>query len=371
MENLKRILIVQHSFDLNTAKTQRMLASANVYNQCGLEVVFIISTTDHDDFKTIYPNYSFVIIPERGSSKLLCYKSFVKSIKEYYSDQTVILFYGIPYYSFLFKYPKYRVFSEETEVPFRGDRLSIRNILQYAITMHAVKSFSGLFVISSSLKEYYQKRGVKNISIINMFVDPARFSGLKRNSEDKYIGYCGTVSIIKDGVDDLIKAFSVFVQKYNDYKLYIFGGFENDGVEKSLKELVCQLGITESVIFFGPVASINMPQLLFDAKFLVLSRPNNKQAQYGFPTKLGEYLASGNPVVVTEVGEISNFLKDGKNAYLSEPGDYLAFADKMTQVVDDFEEAQKIASRGKTLIYNEFSSEVQTKKALQFMASII
>ena len=48
---------------------------------------------------------------------------------------------------------------------------------------------------------------------------------------------------------------------------------------------------------------------------LVLARPDNIQAKGGFPTKLGEYLATGNPVVVTKVGEIPNYLIDGVNAF--------------------------------------------------------
>ena len=52
---------------------------------------------------------------------------------------------------------------------------------------------------------------------------------------------------------------------------------------------------------------------------MALARPTNKQAEGGFPTKLGEYLATGNTVVVTNVGEIGEFLHDKVNAFVSDP----------------------------------------------------
>ena len=61
-----------------------------------------------------------------------------------------------------------------------------------------------------------------------------------------------------------------------------------------------------------------VPQLLMDSEVLALDRPNSIQAQCGFPTKLGEYLLTGNPVVVTKVGDIPLFLEDGVSALLAE-----------------------------------------------------
>jgi glycosyltransferase involved in cell wall biosynthesis len=54
----------------------------------------------------------------------------------------------------------------------------------------------------------------------------------------------------------------------------------------------------------GEVPRDQIPAILQHASLLVLPRPESKQAQGGFPTKLGEYLATGNPVCSTRVGEI-------------------------------------------------------------------
>jgi glycosyltransferase involved in cell wall biosynthesis len=114
-----------------------------------------------------------------------------------------------------------------------------------------------------------------------------------------------------------------------------------------------------------------MPKILMGAQMLALSRPNNTQSQYGFPTKLGEYLATGKPVVVTKVGEIPLFLHDGENAFMANPDDVNDFANKLIEVARDYPVALKVAQKGKELAYTEFSSKVQSEMLLDFIRRTI
>lgn len=368
MDSIKRIVIVQHRFGLTTAKTQRMLAASKIYINNGVEVFFVYSTERKmEQPELMCPEINFVKIQEGGRFDIKSYMRFVMTIKSLYTKDSAILFYEIPNYAILFRSPKYRVFAEVTEVPLFGRKGSLFKRFLIHFTVIAARHFSGLFVISRSLALYYRERGVMNIEVINMFVDKSRFDGCQKKNEVKYVGYCGTLSLYKDGVDDLISAFSIFNKKFPEYKLYLIGSFESAEVEKELKDLVENNGVADKVIFTGLVASNEMPQLLLDAEMLALSRPNNVQAQYGFPTKLGEYLATGNPVIVTSVGEIPEFLYDGDNALLCEPGNIEQFALKLEWVVTHKEESRKIGMRGLSLVEKEFSAMVQTRKALQYM----
>ena len=120
-------------------------------------------------------------------------------------------------------------------------------------------------------------------------------------------------------------------------------------------------------MFTGQILPSAMPQMLVDAKILALARPNNLQAQNGFPTKLGEYLSTANPVVVTSVGEIPLFIKDGVNGFLAEPDSPKSFADKLIWVADHYEEACRVAARGRKLAENEFSYKTQSKVLYDLM----
>ena len=123
--------------------------------------------------------------------------------------------------------------------------------------------------------------------------------------------------------------------------------------------MVSGLGL-KNVLFYGRAPREEMPRLLKNAKMLCLARPTTTQALYGFPTKLGEYLATGNPVVVTAVGDIPLYLNDS-NSYIVKPDDNSAFSDRMLEVLSDYGRALKKGSLGKELSLNIFNAEVQSK----------
>ena len=100
---------------------------------------------------------------------------------------------------------------------------------------------------------------------------------------------------------------------------------------------------------------------------LVLARPDNDQAKYGFPTKLGEYLLSGRPVVLTNVGNISDFLLDGQSAYIAQPGNIISISDKMIEVSSNKDLAEQIAKKGKEVALKKFNSSIETAKLLSIM----
>ena len=163
-----------------------------------------------------------------------------------------------------------------------------------------------------------------------MTVDADRFIGVnKKTDKEKYVAYCGTASNNKDGVDKLIKAFAIVCKKHDKIKLLIIGKTPSEKEKTGNNALIKSLGIADKVIFTGFVNANLIPQLLMGAEVLLLDRPDNIQARNGFPTKLGEYLLTGKPVVVTKVGDIPLFLKDGESALLADPQNEQDFADKI------------------------------------------
>ncbi len=52
---------------------------------------------------------------------------------------------------------------------------------------------------------------------------------------------------------------------------------------------------------------------------LCMCRKESGFANAGFPFKLGEYLATGNPVICTKVSDVEYYL-DNEDVYLIDPG---------------------------------------------------
>lgn len=226
----------------------------------------------------------------------------------------------------------------------------------------AGRILDGMIVMTTPLLDYYKTRLKPQCKIIHipMTVDVSRFLIPKEETEyGDYIAYCGNMTGNKDGVENLLEAFVPVSRIYPDIKLLLIGGANCPERMQELKEMVSGLGL-KNVLFYGRAPREEMPRLLKNAKMLCLARPTTTQALYGFPTKLGEYLATGNPVVVTAVGDIPLYLNDS-NSYIVKPDDNSAFSDRMLEVLSDYGRALKKGSLGKELSLNFFNAEVQSK----------
>lgn len=153
-------------------------------------------------------------------------------------------------------------------------------------------------------------------------------------------------------IPDLLMAFSLVVPEHPELRLNLVGGPPND--RAALAATVAQLGLSDRVVFSGIVERDTIPRLLRDAAVLVLPRRSGTFSQAGFPTKLGEYLASGRPVVVTATGDIPKYLEHGRSAFLVPPDDPACFAAQLRYVLDHEADAQAVGARGRLAAARHF-----------------
>lgn len=368
MNKIKRIIYIGYYIP-GDASSNFVVSFCKGYAQLGLKVKLLLLL-----FKPEYkPSIEGVdIIPVNLTGRVKRERIFSSLIKKYYIEgETVIQHYGCPSYEWLPFRKHYPSFFTIGEIPFANPNMPLHYKIMEWLQRLSTKKASGLLVQTNTLKEYYSNYGIKNIQVFNILIDPSRFQGLTRSEDSKYISYCGSVGVYKDGVNDLIDAFACVHPKHPDVKLRIIGPFFTPQDETILRKKVKDLDIDKQVVFTGKVLPEEMPSLLYNSVVLALARPNNKQAQYGFPSKLGEYLFTGNPVVVTRVGEIDHFLTDKESCVFAKPDNPADFAEKLDWVLLNQEEAKRIGENGKTVAQNSFSVLSQCKVALDFFERTI
>ncbi len=374
MKQNGKVYLIKTCYNPNDAPTNRFLSFLEGFSQLGkdVEAVFVLSDIKNSKIEKQWPHVKVNYLWEhcnvknrflRQISYSFLSRRFVKQVHE---GDTVIFFDPQRMLFSLMNKKGIRLYAERTEHPYVATTRALNN-RKY---LKACTKIDGLFVISTALKEFFIKNGARaeKVHIINMTVDTTRFKGLtKHESNSRYIAYCGSASNNKDGVNDLIKAFAIVHKKFPTIKLYIIGRPLEKKDESGNRRLVEQLGITDDVVFTGVVKAEQMPQLLKDAVLLALARPDSLQAQCGFPTKLGEYLLTENPVVVSKVGDIPLFLEDGKTALLSEQNNIEEFASKMEWVLEHPKESEVIGRNGAEVALNEFNCVKEAKKIIDII----
>lgn len=267
-----------------------------------------------------------------------------------------------------------KLIQEKSEFPFvLMKKSTVRKLWASFYTSTTYKLFDGLIVMTKPLMNYFSTKVKKNCKMIEvpMTVDLERFAIEKSACSEygDYIAYCGNMAGNKDGVMNLIEAFDIASKQIKDVKLLLIGGSSTPEDLVKIKDYAKDKG-DGRIIFYGKATREEIPQLLVNAKALALARPSSLQSTGGFPTKLGEYLATSNPVVVTAVGDIPRFLNE-KNSFIVEPDNDKAFAGRLVKIFADYTSAQEIGKQGRTVAEKNFNYKVQAPRIHDFIEGML
>jgi len=95
-----------------------------------------------------------------------------------------------------------------------------------------------------------------------------------------------------------------------------------------------RIGETDNIIHFGRRPFKQVPDFLAASDILLLPMTDILYNRGRWPHKIGDYLAAGRPVVVNDVGDIPDLIRDRNVGRIAapEPGD---FADKIVRLMDE------------------------------------
>jgi glycosyltransferase involved in cell wall biosynthesis len=390
--NLVLIFTGGYGFPIGDAYTNRILAFAKGFVKNGCRVTVLIIYPGHNNIDEEQGemdgfNYRFCAGNKRANNwflrKLIGIQGIINTsrilakLDRKEKIDAVITFsqnfaQNFPIYLFTrtFKIPLVRENNEFPRMVLRRGHSHLNTINKHFFKF-VNRFFDGYIYISSALVEFNRPLLPKSMPILTVpiIVDTDRFH-FEASEPKKLITYCGNLFGEKDGVDILLAAFSKIHLKHPEYGLILIGNTSNKTEMARMKTWIEQHGITEKVVFTGFVHRDEVPALLQRSAVLALARPDNIQAKGGFPTKLGEYLATGRPVLVTEVGDIPKYIRHGFNGFLAKPGSVDDFAKKLNWILNHYAKAVKIALKGKQLTENDFGNIQQSERILDFVSSI-
>jgi len=218
------------------------------------------------------------------------------------------------------------------------------------------QSAAGALVISKAIEKRVRERCTTygldvRVLRIPALIDPAPFlpasqcTDLDTSVISEFL-YCGTWT---NDIFFVIRAFQLVRLSGYQCRLRLLVG-ANDGIIPSIIEYAAAQGISsQDFTLMGYVDVSALGALYRSAIALLMPLRNDDRSVTRLPNKMSEYLASGRPIVTSEIGDCVDLLTDNVNAYMAKPGDERSFADKMIAVLDQPARATEIGAAGQRI----------------------
>ena len=206
---------------------------------------------------------------------------------------------------------------------------------------------------SQFLRERFPKRGDRIHRIYNG-LNLAEFGRSDFSSTPPLIIAVGRL-ISKKGFANLIRACGLLAEGGKSFRCEIIG---EGPLENELREQIKQLDLQNHVALSGAKPQREVRQRLAAASVFVL--PSVVDAQGGMdnlPTVIMEAMATGLPVISTNVSGIPEMVVQNEAGFLVRPGDAVALAGAIEKVIDDRPLTQKLGQAGYERAQELFSIE--------------
>ncbi len=223
-----------------------------------------------------------------------------------------------------------------------GDMYALRSGVPLKAKRWALRSSDRVTAVSRSLKREVLSLGVEEerVSVLPMGVDTARFTpeaaspSLRRelNPDGPVVLFVGRL-VEKKGARYAIEAMPEILREEPGARLVVVG----DGPEReTLVELTEQLEIGAHVSFAGAIPNHELPAHFASADVCVgpsVVEANGDTESFG--VVFAEAMASGCPVVATDVGGITDLVVDGKTGFLVPQRNAEAISDRVARLLGD------------------------------------
>lgn len=220
-----------------------------------------------------------------------------------------------------------------TDVTVLGHDMALVNAIRFGI-----EGSDAVTAVSDSLVKQTHELILpdKTISTIYNFVEEKYFNMINRDAvhnqmkerygigeNTKVLMHTSNFRKIKR-IDDIVRAFNIVQQKIDSVLILIGDGPETHSVKKLVKEL----GIEDSIILAGQQSDVKSYYMMSDI-FLLLSQKES------FGLALLEAMHCGSVPIGSTAGGITEVIKDGDTGYIVDVGDYEAAAQKIVELLSD------------------------------------
>ncbi len=237
----------------------------------------------------------------------------------------------------------------------------MRYRLTRALETHVLKRADAVTCICQGLRQDIIARGVPahRITTIPNAVDLEQFPLLTGKSADilqlhglnnqPVIGFIGSFYEY-EGLDILIHAVEQLRATLPNLRVLLVGGGPQ---EAFLKQLSCDLGVNDQIIFTGRVPHQEVARYYSVLDALVYPRKSMRLTELVTPLKPMEAMAQGKPVLASDVGGHRELITHGENGYLFAANNPAALASAIESMFLNTTSCENMVARGREFVEQE------------------
>jgi Glycosyltransferase len=229
----------------------------------------------------------------------------------------------------------------------------------------------GVIGISEYLRNYYASRGVPAICVPAIIEIPEQMPKAGKKDEKEFnVVYLGQMAE-RDCPIEMVQAIRQVLIKGLPVRFTIVGSKGEKGVAGKARVISeTDKYLRGKVEFLGRVSDEDVIRILTTADALLLVRPDDVVTRAAFPTRLPEYLTSGTPVIITGVGDIPKYLRDGIDGMVIGSCTPEAIAERIEMLMNMPDRGRRIAEGGFECAKKNFDYKSRTKEILEFIETL-
>jgi len=211
--------------------------------------------------------------------------------------------------------------------------------------------------ISEFLIERVQKRVPHKPYIkLTPMSDFKRFTIPKKRVDCPYFALCASANYL-DVILFSIKSFELLTNHIGNVSLFLIVSGHQKTMDHLYRE-IAQFNCKENIKIFRNISDEELNDIYINAIGLLIPLRPSIVDTARFPYKIAEYAATGNPIITTNYGEVKNYFRDRKTAFIAEEYDPIKYSQKMECVIQHPDVASQVGSNAKTLALTEFNSDI-------------
>lgn len=331
----KAYFVVDHTLPTDHPNGIRIANLGRIFKLAGYDVHLIgfhYSSTCHQ----IYDGMKAVLCQERSGSgfktSVIRGREQLVALKSYFvengnPDVVVSGLFNCPMQRFLMRYCKKHKIDLIESVCEWYDRnifVGMKGVVKFLDNRFSLyvqlPRFKKIIAIATLQASYYEKKGCMTM-VVPTIVDVEEYASNVRlevgDSEKMKIAYAGSPGR-KDYILNAVYALpQLSREELAKIEIHFYG--------PEIKAFY-DLGLTEefldtykdNIFCHGRIPYAEVKEKIAAADFTVLLRPNKRYANAGFPTKVGESMACGTPVIANITSDLGKYIIDGKTGIVCE-----------------------------------------------------